>query len=141
MIKILNDNNREPFYKWLGKKTKQMNYNICQWNAYDVEIWEQQPFEMQLGVYLDYLRDKFQVVLCVYTNASGFLWSVQNNGGTDLGWSGVEGGDCKNSGCWTSYESAFGNAFGLITKCSFDDYFKSKQFTHCGNYASYLKTL
>jgi len=99
------------------------------------------PFDMQQGVLLRFLREEYQVVLCIYTNASGFLWSVQNNGGTDLGWSTTEGGDCKWSGCWTSYENAFKNAFGLITQMSFNEYHKCKDFTHCGNYTEYLKNI
>jgi hypothetical protein len=98
-------------------------------------------FDFQQGVFLRFLREEYQVVLCVYTNASGFLWSVSNVGGTDLGWSGRSGGDCEYSGAWTSYETAFKNAFGLITQMSFNEYHKCKDFTHCGCYANYLKEI
>jgi len=98
------------------------------------------PSEMQQGVYLRYLREKFQVVLCVYTNASGFLWSVQNNGGTDLGWSNFTG-DCEWSSTFTTYDKAFEDALNLIVKCSFEKYHKSKDFVHCSHYAEHLKSL
>jgi hypothetical protein len=131
-MKIKDEKALEKFEKWLKQRFSTMAMLSSKLNQY--------PPEMQTGVYLAYLREKFQVVLCVYTNASGFLWSVQNNGGTDLGWSNFTG-DCKYSGTFTTYEKAFEDALNLIVKCSFEKYHKSKAFTHCSNYSKHLQEL
>lgn len=84
--------------------------------------------------------DKKNVLICVYTNASGFLWSMMKiDSGTDLGYSG-HNGDCKMSGSFTSYENALEDALNLVDKCDLNQFQKdcpNKQF-HWGNYADWL---
>ena len=80
------------------------------------------------------------ILVSVYTNASGFLWSVMMvDSGTDLGWSDFYG-DCKETGTFTSYENALEDALNLIDKCDLEKYRKScsKNNFHLGNYAGFL---
>lgn len=43
------------------------------------------------------IMDTKNILVSVYTNASGFLWSIMKvDSGTDLGWSGFKG-DCEMS--------------------------------------------
>jgi hypothetical protein len=76
----------------------------------------------------------------VYTNASGFLWSMSKvDSGTDLGYSEYHG-DCAHSGSFTKYEKAFKDALDLIDKCDlerFREEVPNNKF-HWGNYASHL---
>jgi hypothetical protein len=84
--------------------------------------------------------DEKNVLISVYTNASGFLWSLMKvEGGTDLGFS-DESGDCEMSGTFTSYEKAFENALDLVSKCDLEKFEKEcpKNKFHWGNYAEWL---
>lgn len=78
------------------------------------------------------------VLICVYRNASGFLWSLMKaDSGTDLGWSEFRG-DCQNSGTFTTYEKALEDALDLVEKCSLEQYRKAFNTNfHWGNYASF----
>jgi hypothetical protein len=96
------------------------------------------PFDQRSGVLSTYLRKEFQIVLCMYSNATTFLWAVCNIGGTDAGWSGLRRSRGHSD---EVYEEAFMEAFNLITKMSFDDYHKSKYNKHCSLYVKHLKTL
>jgi hypothetical protein len=55
---------------------------------------------------LRFFREKYNLLGCVYSNASGWLWEIHDNiGGTHrcgTDWS----GDCKESGMFTSFEKA-----------------------------------
>ena len=81
-----------------------------------------------------------QMVVSVYTNASGFLWSFSKvDSGTDLGWC-DHNGDCEMSGAFTSYENALEDALNLIDKCDLEQFRKetpSNKF-HWGNYSHHL---
>jgi hypothetical protein len=80
------------------------------------------------------------ILISVYTNASGFLWDIMKvDSGTGLGWSEYEG-DCELSGCFTSYERALKDALDLIAKCDlkkFSEDCPADKF-HWGKYASWL---
>jgi hypothetical protein len=80
------------------------------------------------------------VLISVYTNASGFLWSIMKvDSGTDLGWSQFNG-DCEMSGTFTTYEKALEDALNLVAKCDLVGYQKAcrGQGFHWGNYAEWL---
>lgn len=80
------------------------------------------------------------VLVSVYTNASGFLWHMmQVDSGTDLGWSEYNG-DCEISGTFTSYENALEDALELVAKCDLEKFRKDcpKDQFHWGNYAQWL---
>ena len=79
------------------------------------------------------------ILVSVYTNASGFLWNMMMvDSGTDLGWSEYNG-DCEMSGTFTSYGKALKDALDLIDKCDLDSFKKAnKSQFHWGNYATYL---
>lgn len=80
------------------------------------------------------------ILVCVYTNACGFLWSMMMvDSGTDLGWSN-ENGDCKESGTFTSYDKALENALNLIDQCDLKQFQNeiSKDKFHWSNYANHL---
>ena len=84
--------------------------------------------------------DEKNILISVYTNASGFLWQMMKvDNGTDLGYSGFDG-DCMMSGTFTSYENALEDALNLVSKCDLNQFQKDcpvHQF-HWGNYAEWL---
>jgi len=82
------------------------------------------------------------IIVSIYTNASGFLWSfAMVDSGTDLGWSDYNG-DCKDSGSFTSYENALEDALNLIDKCDLKQFKKEtpNEKFHWGNYSDHLDT-
>ena len=81
--------------------------------------------------------DEKNVLISVYTNASGFLWSIMKvDSGTDLGWSEYNG-DCEMSGTFTTYENALEDALNLVAKCDLKKFQKDcpNDKFHWGNYA------
>lgn len=86
------------------------------------------------------IMDNKNIVIVVYTNASGFLWAMNKlDSGTDLGYSEYSG-NCKYSGSFIEYEDAFEAAIELVEKCDLDQFVKEvddKEF-HWGNYARHL---
>jgi hypothetical protein len=82
------------------------------------------------------------IIVSIYTNASGFLWSFcMVDSGTDLGWS-DHNGDCEFSGSFTTYENALEDALNLIDKCDLEKFRKETpngKF-HLGNYSHHLDT-
>lgn len=86
------------------------------------------------------IMDTKDVLISVYTNASGFLWQIMKvDSGTDLGWCGFNG-NCEMSGSFKTYEDALEDAITLIEKCDLDKFkkeVKSSEF-HWGNYADHL---
>lgn len=85
------------------------------------------------------MNDK-NILISVYTNASGFLWSMMMvDSGTDLGWC-DHNGDCEYSGSFTSYENALEDALNLIDKCDLKRFEKEcpKKEWHWSNYAERL---
>lgn len=80
------------------------------------------------------------ILVFVYTNASGFLWGMcKVDSGTDLGYSDYSG-DCEFSGAFTTYEKAWKHALDLIDKCDlkqFQNETPNNKF-HWGNYANHL---
>ena len=86
------------------------------------------------------IMDEKNIIISVYTNASGFLWGIcKVDSGTDLGWS-DHNGDCEMSGAFTTYENALEDALNLIDKCDLDRFRKetlSGKF-HWGNYSIHL---
>ncbi len=84
--------------------------------------------------------DEKNVLVSVYTNASGFLWSMMKvDSGTDLGWS-DHNGDHPMSGAFTSYENALQDALDLVAKCDLKKFSKDCPVGkfHWGNYAEWL---
>lgn len=80
------------------------------------------------------------ILVSIYTNASGFLWSMMMcNGGTDLGWS-DHNGNCEFSGAFKEYEDALADALYLIGQCDLEKFQKEapKGKFHWGNYANHL---
>lgn len=85
--------------------------------------------------------DNKNILVSIYTNASGFLWQIMKvDSGTDLGWSAYTG-DCKESGSFTSYENALESALDLIDKCDLETFRKEckKDEFHWGNYAEWVR--
>lgn len=84
--------------------------------------------------------DEKNVLISIYTNASGFLWSMMKvDSGTDLGWS-EHNGDCEMSGAFTSYERALEDALNLVAKCDLKQFQKDcpNDMWHWRNYAAWL---
>ena len=87
--------------------------------------------------HIDIMINK-DIIIQVYTNASGFLWQLSKiEGGTDLGWSEFNG-DCIYTGCFTSYGKALEDAISLIEKCDLEKFKKDVSNFHWGNYANHL---
>ena len=87
-----------------------------------------------------WIREKYGVLIQIYNNASGYLWSLSKiTGGTDLGWSEFTG-NCEDSKTFKEYEDAFENALQLVIANSLDDFKKNatKNF-HWGLYAEYIQ--
>jgi hypothetical protein len=86
------------------------------------------------------LRRNKNVLISVYTNASGFLWNIMMvDSGTDLGWCGFNG-NCEFSGSFKTYPDALEDALNLIDKCDLEQFKKetpSGKF-HWGNYSEHL---
>jgi hypothetical protein len=84
------------------------------------------------------VMDDKNIIIQVYTNASGFLWALSKlDSGTNLGWSGYVG-DCENSNTFTSYENALEDALNLIDKCDLDRFRKEINDFHWGNYSKFI---
>lgn len=83
------------------------------------------------------IMDTKNILVGVYTNASGFLWQIMKvDSGTDLGWSDFRG----DGEAFTSYENALEDILNLIDKCDLEKFKKdcpSDKF-HWGNYAEWL---
>ena len=78
------------------------------------------------------------IIISVYNNASGFLWSMAKlPGGTDLGWSEYEG-NCEYSGAFKEYEDALEDAVILVNKCDLESFRKETNGIHWGLYAQHL---
>lgn len=87
------------------------------------------------------IMDTKGVLICVYRNASGFLWSMsKSDSGTDLGWSDFRGDDL-DSGAFSTYEKALEDAVSLVETYSTPEDFrkntKAGKF-HWSNYAQWL---
>lgn len=86
------------------------------------------------------VMDTKNIIVSVYTNASGFLWSMcKVDSGTDLGWS-DERGDHEWSASFTSWENAMEDALGLIDLCDlvqFEKEVPNNKF-HWGNYVGFI---
>ena len=79
------------------------------------------------------------IIVSVYANASGFLWSMSNMAGTDLGYSEYNG-DHLDSGSFTTYERAFKDALDMIDLCDTSQFRKDTPYDkfHWGNYTHHL---
>lgn len=80
------------------------------------------------------------IIISVYANASGFLWSIcKVDSGTDLGWCDFNG-NCQESGAFKTYDDCLEDAITLIEKCDLDRFEKEvpKSSFHWGNYAEHL---
>lgn len=105
--------------------------------------------EMDLLVKLELLKNELMqthgVLISVYTNASGYLYSLmKTDGGTDLGDSDFEG-DNQESGTFSSYRVALQDAVALVQKCTLAEYHKkatseNKDQFHWGNYFNFVNT-
>lgn len=79
------------------------------------------------------------VLISVYTNASGFLWQAMKvDSGTGLGWSGFTG-DCELSGSFTSYNKALDDGLKLVQLASLQKFRRETNNGHWGNYVDYLQ--
>lgn len=86
------------------------------------------------------IMDKKNIIICIYTNASGFLWSMNKlDSGTDLGWCESNGND-EWSGSFKTYEDAIEDAINLITRCDLVQFVADvpKKEFHWGCYAHHL---
>jgi len=80
------------------------------------------------------------VLISVYTNASGFLWSAMMvRSGTELGYS-DHNGDNVWSGTFSTYNKALADAVDLIESCSLKKFrhVTSSDTFHWGNYVDFL---
>lgn len=87
------------------------------------------------------IMDDHNILVSVYTNASGFLWSMMMvDSGTDLGYSEYSG-NCLDSGSFVTYIDALDHALCLIQQCNLEQFRKEvKASFHWGNYADHLIT-
>lgn len=56
-MELISGNNEKEFQEWFNSQVKQVNiWGICQFNAYDLELFYALPFEMQKGVFKEYYK-------------------------------------------------------------------------------------
>ena len=81
-----------------------------------------------------------KIIVSIYTNASGFLYSISMINGTNLGWSDGTG-DCEHNGAFTSYEKALETAMTLIENCNLEKLRKESDPSkfHWSNYANFIQ--
>lgn len=132
---------KQDFENWLPKYFTGQSPKYLTYKDSDIilRFYAKIP-AMQFGVYLAYIRENRGVLIVVYRNGSGYLWSMEcAESGTNYGDSGYSG-DCEMSGAFTSYDLAMTTAIELQGACSLDA-FKSetpnKKF-HWGNYADFI---
>ncbi len=88
------------FIKYVNKK---YNYTV------DYGNWQNLPYELQLTILQEYVREERHVLITVYNNASGYLWAMSMTyGGADLGWCNCNGNSF--GGSWKGYYEALQNA-------------------------------
>jgi len=130
----LNKEVREHFEKW---------YDENRFNVGDLSVsingFYRLDFFMQQGVLLEFIREERGVLIQVYNNASGYLWSMAKNvGGTDLGFSYYSGTD-DSSGTFKTYNDAMETAINLeLNKGGLNKFQKEFKPFHWENYAFYL---
>jgi hypothetical protein len=91
--------------------------------------------EMQIGVYLAYLREERGVVLSIYNNASGFLWAIaKEKSGTNLG----DSWDIKQYHSFKDYNECFKNAMEHLMLKDLKEFEAECKPFHWSNYANFL---
>jgi hypothetical protein len=89
------------------------------------------------------IMDDKNIIICVYTNASGFLWSIcKVDCGTDLGWCDFNG-DSEWGSSFTTYNAALYDAITLINMCDLEQFrheIPVNKF-HWGNYSTHLNEI
>lgn len=85
-------------------------------------------------------RKSTGVLITIYRNGSGYLWSMsKDDSGTDLGWSEYDG-NCEHSGAFHSNMDALEHALDLVEQCPLPQFKKEfgKNF-HWGLYSKHIK--
>lgn len=86
------------------------------------------------------MRDR-NIIISVYTNATGFLWSMAMvDSGAGLGHFEYNG-DCEASGSFTTYNKAFEDALLIAEKFTLDEFRGKSKKAHWSNYANFVRTL
>jgi hypothetical protein len=83
------------------------------------------------------IMDSKNILVSIYTNASGFLWQLMKvDSGTGLG----DNWDLSNCKTFKSNEDALEDALDLIDKCDLEKFQKEcpKNEFHWGNYAIFV---
>ena len=113
----------------------------------NLKIKKQQKQDLQdlktaeLAIRHNKLMKERDIIISIYTNASGFLWSMcKVESGTDLGYSEYNG-DCEASGSFTTYNKAFEDALLIAEKCTLEEFKNKSKNMHWSNYANFVRTL
>jgi hypothetical protein len=86
-----------------GKFLDSTDYNFDDGTSKDIGLCIKVPLKQQV---FRWFREKYNMLACVYSNASGFLYEYHDTiGGTHRFDSGFTG-DCEYSGAFTTYEKA-----------------------------------
>lgn len=98
-------------------KYKHLAINLMVRYAEDVLSKRDDLFAKQMQI----MKEK-NILISVYSNGSGFLWSLMmEKDGTDLGWFELNG-DCPLSETFTTYEKALSNAIESIGDSTLDEF-------------------
>jgi hypothetical protein len=93
--------NQASLYDVNGEHTMYTNYGVMYSGLSDG--YNPAPLKQQV---FRWFREKYNMLACVYSNASGFLYEYHDTiGGTHRFDSGFTG-DCEYSGAFTTYEKA-----------------------------------
>lgn len=132
----LNEKAKKEFNNWWHKEVSKSSYRESEYYT-DMDYFTS---DMIWGIYLRFIREKREVLIYVYRNGSGYLWSMEMaDSGTGLGWSDFTG-DCKLSSTFTSYDLAMKDAIELEMNFGDMPNLKSKsEYSHWGNYSNWLQ--
>lgn len=85
----------------------------------------------------DKLMAEKNILVSVYTNASGFLWQAMKvDSGTDLGYSEFIGDD-ELSGTYTSYVKALDHALEIFSSVTLDQFATETDNNHWSNFSKW----
>ena len=119
---------KENFPQWCHRKGG-TGFNSDNWNNIITTT-------AKLAIIAEFIREKFNTVITVERNASGYFYQMRKrDGGTDLGWSDHSGSNM--SGCWDEYNEAWKAAIKICLTVPLP--MTKKEFSHWGNYVEWVR--
>jgi len=106
-MELFTDKNKKQFERWFNKQIKQVNvWDLVQFNAYELELFEQLPIEMQIGVILAYYDSLEVRIQTIFKHRDGWNWKISYKTKSMNPYKVVEG----NLKCCYHFDKAFTEA-------------------------------